>query len=1193
MADLQQQQGPGTHYSGANPIMTVQRYLKSLKERDQLEREQEQRRLQAAQQAKAQRRDAPTSKGRKWVTDPVTGNEVEIDDADLNAAEMVDNPKLVVPNANLGKPTTVQTDANMPIEEYKETQDITAPPAPVAAGATSDVPIHGEKTNILFYPTPTISYEPMFAGLETKASVLCVGITVAIVFLGKMFGASLLGLIPTAACVSSGVYLWMKEVVRSGRELEWESEKKRGEVATANLIPESVEWLNTLIGVFWGLINPDMFVSVADTLEDIMQASVPGIIENVRVADINQGVNPPRILSLRALPDHHDSLKDLKASAHKEHVEHTDPEQALAEEEAGDFYNLELSLAYHASRTNASISSRARNMHMMLEFYVGIKGLGGVPLRIWVELDSLVVTARIRLMMIPEPPFFKTLTFTLMGVPKVSAGAVPLSDKGINVLNLPLISNFVNYSIAAAASLYVAPRSMSLDLGALISGDTVQKETQAIGVLVITIHRAEGLSQQDRSGSKDGGSDPYITLTFSKLGRPMYCTRVICDDLNPIYEETAVLLVTPNVIKANEMLSVELWDSDRHTADDIVGKVELSMQKMIQHARKMYPQESKLQGMDADSKMPGLLRWDVGFFAKPRFRAALRTDGKDQNLPDKLKDDKDLQDDKGLLNTPEADAVAHTPPDPLWPSGICAIVVHQIVSLELDDLQGTLGKRQHGREYEPAKQAGDIRQEEGGKLPSSYCTILLNDELVYRTRAKVVSSKPIFNAGTERFVRDWASAIVTVTVRDQRQREHDPIIGVVPLKLTDILQTSSQVTRWYPLQGGIGFGRIHISLLFRSVETQLPRSLLGWDVGTFEFISPKMLALGYTTTVKVKLRTGGSTAKVARSQCLKLAEGDGLYWAIGHAAGAGLRLPVKYRARSPVVLEFHVAGKRKADAYAVIWLREMVDNEVTAIDVPIWRTDSGMRLTQNYITEENLHTTPLQDHVTEVGRLQLRARFSPGLDEAHEHFIADNDARECYETWEACRAEGVRGRSVQAAVPAPVQQLHEQSLLDGRDMLKRASSADQKRWLAKDGTNWAGTFGHGGHGGHQPHDTVGDAHDDEAQDDVAHDDDSSSDDDDDDLGVRDAGNTRPSDLNGAAKASGGDPTTRGPDGGQGLEEQRKRTLRRQHRGMMQWKPVRNAVFAKDEAVFALRKVKHKMTGGMKGREPDVETELQS
>jgi Ca2+-dependent lipid-binding protein len=156
---------------------------------------------------------------------------------------------------------------------------------------------------------------------------------------------------------------------------------------------------------------------------------------------------------------------------------------------------------------------------------------------------------------------------------------------------------------------------------------------------------------------------------------------------------------------------------------------------------------------------------------------------------------------------------------------------------------------------------------------------------VYRTRAKAVTSKPIFNAGTERFVRDWRSAIVTVTVRDSRNREHDPILGVVPLRLTDILQTSSQATRWYPLDGGIGFGRIRISLLFRSVETRLPPNMLGWEVGTFEFLSDRIIALGVSggsrfSNTKLKLRTGGSVGKIPRSSCYKFPEKDGVYWDI-------------------------------------------------------------------------------------------------------------------------------------------------------------------------------------------------------------------------------------------------------------------------------------------------------------------------
>ena len=117
---------------------------------------------------------------------------------------------------------------------------MTAPPDPIAEGSTSDVPIHGEKTNILFHPTPSVSYEPMFASLETKAGSLCFGVFLAIVVLGKMFGGSLKGLIPTAACIVSGIWLWMKEVVRSGREVEWSSEQARGETVCRDVFPSDV-----------------------------------------------------------------------------------------------------------------------------------------------------------------------------------------------------------------------------------------------------------------------------------------------------------------------------------------------------------------------------------------------------------------------------------------------------------------------------------------------------------------------------------------------------------------------------------------------------------------------------------------------------------------------------------------------------------------------------------------------------------------------------------------------------------------------------------------------------------------------------------------------------------------------------------------------------------------------------------------
>lgn len=66
----------------------------------------------------------------------------------------------------------------------------------------------------------------------------------------------------------------------------------------------------------------------------------------------------------------------------------------------------------------------------------------------------------------------------------------------------------------------------------------------------------------------------------------------------------------------------------------------------------------------------------------------------------------------------------------------------------------------------------------------------LNDELIYQTRVKPITSTPIFNAGAERFVRDWRTAHVAVTVKDSRMRENDAILGVVMIKVSLITDDS-------------------------------------------------------------------------------------------------------------------------------------------------------------------------------------------------------------------------------------------------------------------------------------------------------------------------------------------------------------------------------------------------------------------
>ncbi|KAK5276691.1 hypothetical protein LTR16_010815, partial [Cryomyces antarcticus] len=116
------------------------------------------------------------------------------------------------------------------------------------------------------------------------------------------------------------------------------------------------------------------------------------------------------------------------------------------EAEDGDFMNLEVAFAYRARSSTRRFKDRAKNAHLYLAFYLP----GSVKLPVWVELRGLVSTIRLRLQLTPDPPFFALCTLTFLGQPKVDLSCVPLVKRGLNIMDLPLISNFVQSAVDAA-----------------------------------------------------------------------------------------------------------------------------------------------------------------------------------------------------------------------------------------------------------------------------------------------------------------------------------------------------------------------------------------------------------------------------------------------------------------------------------------------------------------------------------------------------------------------------------------------------------------------------------------------------------------------------------------------------------------------------------------------------------------------
>lgn len=122
---------------------------------------------------------------------------------------------------------------------------------------------------------------------------------------------------------------------------------------------------------------------MADMVEDILQASLPSFVDAVRITDLAQGYNPLIISSLRALPDQPGDNgypnTDWIDQGTGEPTKEPDGD-VLKEDQAGDYYNFEVAFQYSA---RPGQTDREKNIHLLIEFYLGTHDWFHVPLPIW------------------------------------------------------------------------------------------------------------------------------------------------------------------------------------------------------------------------------------------------------------------------------------------------------------------------------------------------------------------------------------------------------------------------------------------------------------------------------------------------------------------------------------------------------------------------------------------------------------------------------------------------------------------------------------------------------------------------------------------------------------------------------------------------------------------------------------------
>ena len=626
------------------------------------------------------------------VTDPVTHLRIMIHDStDKELKEVPENEPqdAALPRSATGSSEKSTTESKLERESTEQQAEHTAM----------------EK---LFPPPSYDAAKEELAGIYGRALILSMGTVATVVLLFLLGGQflnhthneprtwvkvpiSLLMLITFGSLVAGfiirALQIWMENKVRGVWEDEvWTSAREQERKTANSPIAESTQWLNSVVSSIWPLINPDLFTSLADTLEDVMQASLPRLVRMVSVEDLGQGSEALRILGIRWLPtgaatkdvsedgrikrgngNRESDRKvpgqgqvddDEKSNAEGEHRaeeqggdskedggKEEGEEQNIAEgmeAEEGDFVNVEVGFSYRASKSGKSLKTKAKNAHLFLAFYLP----GAIRFPVWVELRGIVGTMRMRLQLCPDPPFFSLCTLTLLGQPKVELSCVPLTKRGLNIMDFPIISSFVQSSVDAALSEYVAPKSLTLDLKDMLVGDDFKKDTTTRGILMVTIKRGIDFKEGDPGFGplKGGSSDGYVAVGWAKFGKPVWSTRVITEDMKPVWEETTFIQVGPQEVNAEERLRVQLWDSDRTSADDDLGRIEVDLKELMHNPKSkcnMWHRTDGFQALEGDEKMPGSLDWSVGYYPKLKIQPEQL---KKQNVEPEVNTFQDLKD---------------------------------------------------------------------------------------------------------------------------------------------------------------------------------------------------------------------------------------------------------------------------------------------------------------------------------------------------------------------------------------------------------------------------------------------------------------------------------------------------------------------------------------------------------------------
>lgn len=356
---------------------------------------------------------------------------------------------------------------------------------------------------------------------------------------------------------------------------------------------ESLEWMNGFLAKFWPIYAPILAETIIASVDQVLSVSTPAFLDSLRMKSFTLGTKPPRLEHVKTHPKAEDDivLMDWKFSF-----------------TPGDRMDL----------TARQLKEKI-NPKLVLEVRVG-KGVISKGLDVIVEDFAFSGLMRVKIKLQLPFPHIDRADICFLGQPDIDYVCKPLGGDtlGFDINFVPGLESFIQEMIHGTLKpIMYDPNVFPIEIAKMLAGNPVD---QAIGVVAVTIHGAQGLKNPD---ALSGSPDPYTVVSLNNrdvLGK----TKILKENANPCWNETIFVIVT----SLTDALTLQVFDCNEIRKDKELGTASFALDRLEQ----VTEHENQMLEVMANGKARGNLQVDIRFF--PILEGLKLEDGKQEPPPE-------------------------------------------------------------------------------------------------------------------------------------------------------------------------------------------------------------------------------------------------------------------------------------------------------------------------------------------------------------------------------------------------------------------------------------------------------------------------------------------------------------------------------------------------------------------------------